>query len=121
MPPATIHPMTSADWECVRDIYPEGIATGNSTFEQTAPEWERWERARGRGVGRELLTQLVHESEAAGIWTLQAGIFPENLASIQLHTAAGFRVIGKRERIGCMHERWRDAVLMERRSAIVGR
>jgi L-amino acid N-acyltransferase YncA len=145
-------------------IYREGIATGNATFEQTAPEWEHWdaghlraarivarsdgevlgwaalspvsgrcvyagvaevsvyvaERARGRGIGRQLLSQLVCDSEAQGIWTLQAGIFPENRASIQLHERTGFRIVGTRERLGSMHGRWRDVVLMERRSAVAG-
>ena len=76
--------------------------------------------ARGRGVGTKLLTNLVADSEAAGIWTLQAGIFPENTASIHLHTKAGFRIVGTRERVGAMNGRWRDVVLMERRSAVVG-
>ena len=145
-------------------IYLEGIATGNATFEKTAPEWERWdeatsprlppgslaadevlgwaalspvsrrpvyagvadlsiyvsERARGKGVGTALLSRLVEDSEREGIWTLQAGIFPENTASINLHQRAGFRVVGIRERVGSMDGRWRDVVLMERRSAIAG-
>jgi phosphinothricin acetyltransferase len=73
--------------------------------------------ARGRGVGRSLLDRLVADSVAAGIWTLQAGIFPENTASIELHRICGFRVVGTRERIGQHRGRWRDVVLMERRSA----
>ena len=77
-------------------------------------------RARGRGVGRRLLAALVEASEATGIWTLQAGIFPENEASIRLHKSAGFRVVGIRERIGAMNGRWRDVVLLERRSAVAG-
>jgi phosphinothricin acetyltransferase len=77
------------------------------------------ERVRGQGVGRLLLGQLVAESENRGIWTLQAGIFPENAASIALHRALGFRVVGVRERLGCMDGRWRDVVLMERRSTVV--
>ncbi|MCB2379050.1 N-acetyltransferase family protein [Hymenobacter sp. BT635] len=76
--------------------------------------------ARGHGVGRQLLQALVAESEQHGIWTLQAGIFPENAASVRLHEAAGFRVVGQRERIGQMHGVWRDTVLLERRSATVG-
>lgn len=160
-----IEAMQPGDWPQVRAIYLEGIATGNATFEQTAPEWETWdaahlagarlvsrageeiagwaalsrvsgrcvyagvaevsiyvaERARGRGVGRRLLERLVAESEAAGVWTLQAGIFPENAASIALHEHAGFRMVGRRERIGQMHGRWRDVVLLERRSRTVGR
>ena len=64
---------------------------------------------------------LVHETECAGIWTLQADIFPENIASIRAHERVGFRVVGTRERIGRFHDgRWRDTVLMERRSALVG-
>ena len=76
--------------------------------------------ARGRGVGRQLLAALVAESEANGIWTLQAGIFPENTASISLHAGAGFRTVGRRERIGQQQGVWRDTVLLERRSAVVG-
>src|SRR5687768_6744424 len=64
--------------------------------------------ARGRGVGRALLDALVAASEAAGTWTLQAGIFPENVASLQLHERCGFRVVGRRERLGQHHGRWRD-------------
>jgi L-amino acid N-acyltransferase YncA len=159
-----IEPMRPQDWPGVRAIYLEGIATGNATFEQTAPEWETWdaghlpaarivarcdsdmlgwaalspvssrcayagvaevsvyvaESARGGGVGRKLLARLIADSEAAGIWTLQAGIFPENAASIALHERAGFRLVGMRERPGQMNGRWRDVVLMERRSATVG-
>lgn len=77
--------------------------------------------ARGRQVGSELLAALVECSENAGIWTLQAVIFPENEASIALHARHGFRLVGTRERIGSHHERWRDTVLLERRSLNVGR
>jgi L-amino acid N-acyltransferase YncA len=73
--------------------------------------------ARRQGIGAELMAALVTESEANGIWTLQAGIFPENTASIRLHQRFGFRVVGVRERIGEMNGLWRDVVLMERRSA----
>lgn len=76
--------------------------------------------ARGSGVGRALLEDLVRASEAAGIWTLQAGIFPENAASVALHERCGFRAVGRRDRIGAMHGRWRDVLLMERRSRTVG-
>ena len=76
--------------------------------------------ARGQGVGKMLLAALVEASEAAGLWTLQAGIFPENEASIAIHKACGFREIGIRERPGQLHGRWRDVLLMERRSRIVG-
>jgi L-amino acid N-acyltransferase YncA len=167
----SIGEMTAEDWGAVRAIYLEGIATGNATFEKSAPEWEKWdadhvkscrlvgrslstsvqgrpeilgwaalspvsgrcvyagvaevsvyvaERARGRKIGASLLAALVEASEREGIWTLQAGIFPENVASITLHERAGFRIVGKRERIGCMDGRWRDVVLMERRSAVTG-
>ena len=78
------------------------------------------ERSRGKGVGATLLRELVVASEAAGVWTMQAGIFPENTASLALHERFGFRVIGRRERIGRRDGRWRDVVLMERRSASVG-
>jgi L-amino acid N-acyltransferase YncA len=76
--------------------------------------------ARGRGVGGALLGELVRASEAAGVWTLQAGIFPENAASIAVHEACGFRRVGMRERIGRLAGAWRDVVLMERRSPVVG-
>jgi L-amino acid N-acyltransferase YncA len=157
-------PMQEAHWPAVRDIYAQGIATGDATFEETVPAWSAWDAAhvssprlvaliegravgwaalspvsercvyggvaevsvyvaddaRGRGVGKVLLGQLIEASEAAGIWTLQAGIFPENRASIRLHQSAGFREIGRRERLGKMRGRWRDVVLLERRSETVG-
>ena len=75
---------------------------------------------RGRGVGRALLEALVRESESEGLWTLQAGIFPENVASVVLHKACGFREVGRRERVGRLRGRWRDTVLLERRSRTVG-
>ena len=74
------------------------------------------EGARGRRVARELLDALVARAEAGGIWTIESGIFPENAASLALHRRAGFRVVGVRERIGEMDGRWRDVVLLERRS-----
>jgi L-amino acid N-acyltransferase YncA len=74
------------------------------------------EHARGMGVGTALLQVLVSVSEAAGLWTLQASIFPENDASIRMHRRCGFRVVGVRQRIGRLHGVWRDTVLMERRS-----
>jgi L-amino acid N-acyltransferase YncA len=75
---------------------------------------------RGQCVGTALLQELVTESEVKGIWMLQAGIFPENIASIRLHERAGFREVGYREKIGKMGDRWRDTVLLERRSLVVG-
>jgi phosphinothricin acetyltransferase len=74
----------------------------------------------GRGIGDRLLKALIAESETNGLWTLQAGIFPENERSIQLHLRNGFRIIGSRERIGKMDGVWRDTVLLERRSDQVG-
>jgi L-amino acid N-acyltransferase YncA len=77
----------------------------------------RW---RGRGVGRQLLLELIRQSETAGVWTLVASIFPENGASIRLHEGCGFRLLGRRERIARQHGRWRDTVLYERRSTVSG-
>jgi L-amino acid N-acyltransferase YncA len=151
--------MSAGDWEDVRRIYAEGIATGNATFETEPPSWESWDSAhrkdcrlvasdgdallgwaalsrvsercayggvaevsvyvgsaaRGRGVGRTLLSELVRASEEAGIWTLQAGVFPENKASIAIHQKCGFRVVGVREKLGRLAGVWRDVVLLERR------
>jgi len=74
----------------------------------------------GNGIGDRLMTKLVKGSEASGIWTLQAGIFPENVGSIRLHEKHGFRIIGKKERIGKMDDTWRDVLQLERRSKIIG-
>lgn len=74
----------------------------------------------GRGVGTELLRSLVEASEDEGLWTLQAGIFPENEGSVALHRRCGFQVVGRRERLGKLDGRWRDVLLMERRSDVVG-
>jgi L-amino acid N-acyltransferase YncA len=76
--------------------------------------------ARGSGIGRALIAALIEASEAAGIWTLQAGVFPENTASLALFEKSGFRVVGRRERIGRLDGRWRDTLLLERRSGIIG-
>ena len=157
-------PLEASHWSQVRAIYLEGIATGNATFETSAPDWPAWdearmpccrfvamdgkrvlgwaalsavskravyagvcevsvyiaESARGPGVGKALLQSLINESEQQNIWTLQAGIFPENAASIALHERAGFRILGTRERPGRLNGTWRDVVLMERRSRVVG-
>jgi len=159
-----VETMGAGDWEAVRRIYEEGIATGNATVETDAPAWERWnsshrtdcrlvakdgdqvvgwaalspvsvrsaysgvaevsvyvaENFRGKGAGKLLLDSLVSSSESAGVWTLQAMIFVENEASIALHASCGFRSVGTREKIGCLYGRWRDTLLMERRSAIAG-
>ena len=163
-PTCAIRPLTHADWERVRAIYEEGIATGDATFETEAPGWEAWDRnhlagcrfvaerdgrvvgwaalapvsgrcvdggvaevsvyvgseARGGGVGTALLAALVEASEREGLWTLQAGIFPENEVSVHLHEREGFRRVGTRERLGRLEGRWRDVLLLERRSATVG-
>src|SRR6516162_1684709 len=76
--------------------------------------------ARGRGVGGALLQALIDSTEAAGIWTIQSAIFPENTASLCMHERQGFRVVGVRERIGRHHGRWRAVVLVERRSPVAG-
>ena len=173
-----IVPMLHDLWPAVREIYRQGIATGNATFETEVPDWEKWDsshrkdcrlialeeingdeaerlislrksavlgwaalssvsarqvykgvaevsvyvaaEARGRGVGKALLEALVLESEINGIWTLQAGIFPDNLSSLALHKSCGFREVGVRHRIGKLEEIWRDVLLLERRSATVG-
>jgi L-amino acid N-acyltransferase YncA len=156
--------MQPEDWPAVREIYREGIATGNATFETELPDWEKWDSAhrkdcrlisrsggrvvgwaslspvsarhvysgvgevsvyvaagvRGGGVGKALLQALIEESEGKEIWTLQAGIFAENVASIALHKSCGFREVGVRRRIGKLGEVWRDVLLLERRSATVG-
>jgi len=101
-------------WVAVTRVSPRPVYAGvveHSVYVDAA--------ARGRGVGRALLTQLIESTEAAGIWTIQSGIFPENRASLALHAAAGFRVIGTRERIGRHHGRWRDVLMLERRSAVI--
>ena len=102
-------------WAAVSPVSSRSVYAGvveHSVY--VAPE------ARGRGVGAALLQALIDSTEAAGIWTIQSGIFPENTASLRLHERRGFRVVGVRERIGCHHGRWRDVVLVERRSAIAG-
>ena len=78
------------------------------------------EEARGAGLGRDLLDELVARSERAGYWTLTAGVFPENAASIRLHKACGFREVGVREGLGELGGVWRDVVWLERRSTLVG-
>ncbi len=160
-----VRKMTPADWDAVRSIYLEGIATSQATFETVAPSWKKWDsdhlpfarlvaigggqdikgwaalsrvsarvvyagvaevsvyvetNSRGQGVGKILLDRLVCESEKNGIWTLQASVFPENRASVALHKSCGFRTIGTRERIGKLNGAWRDTLLMERRSKVVG-
>ncbi|MGF6924675.1 L-amino acid N-acyltransferase YncA [Chitinophaga sp. W2I13] len=76
--------------------------------------------AQGKGIGKALLQTLIEQSEENKLWTLQAGIFPENTGSIKIHEACGFRIVGRRERIGKMGDTWRDTLLLERRSKKVG-
>lgn len=157
--------LTEDHYPAVKEIYLQGIASGNATFETEAPTWEAWDKShlkacrlvavdeqhnvlgwaaltpvsgrcvyagvaevsvyvhhnfQGKGIGKKLLQALILESEKQNLWTLKAGIFPENLASIKLHEQCGFRQIGYQEKIGKMKNSWRDTVLMERRSKVVG-
>ncbi len=159
-----LRPLKATDWPRVQEIYAEGIATGDATFEAEPPAWEEWNAkhlracrlvaevggrvagwaalcpvsdrcvyggvaevsvyvgrdVQGKGIGTLLLRELVADSEREGFWTLQAGIFPENRASIVVHEKCGFRLLGKRDRLGKMDGVWRDVLLFERRSATVG-
>jgi L-amino acid N-acyltransferase YncA len=160
-PGVTVVPLEAEHWPAVREIYAEGIATGNATFETDTPTWEAWNAshlpahrlvalsdagevigwaalspvsdrcvyggvaeesvyvassARGKGVGRALLERLIGDSEDAGIWTIQTGIFPDNESSLRLHERVGFRALGTRERLGRLNGVWRDVVFLERRS-----
>ena len=154
------------DWDALKEIYLEGLATGQATFETSAPTEDEWDRshlsfgrigayavpdgrligwaafsgvskrqayrgvaevsvyvaaaARGKGIGSALLQELILESERNGIWTLQASVFPENVVSLRLHERMGFRTVGKRERISTLNGVWRNTVILERRSKVVG-
>ena len=156
--------MQPTDWEAVRAIYLQGIATAQATFEVDAPSWEAWNAShlsfgrlvvregarvvgwaalspvskrsvyagvcevsiyiandrRRQRIGRRLLGALIDESEQRGIWTLQASVFPENVATLALHERCGFRRVGLRERISKLNGVWRDTILLERRSARTG-
>jgi L-amino acid N-acyltransferase YncA len=157
----TITQMQPEDWPAVREIYAQGIATGDATFDTEPSDWRHWDEghleegrlvargtegevlawaalspvqrksayrgvvegslyvradARGTGIGRKLSEAMIEASEAAGIWTVELWIFPENEASIALCESLGFRIVGVRERIGKRDGRWRDVVVMERRS-----
>jgi phosphinothricin acetyltransferase len=160
-----IEPLVSDDWEAIKAIYESGIATGNATFQVTAPaSWEQWDMGhilhsrfvavldrrvvgwaalsptstrecykgvcelsiyidsdcRGKGIGSMLMDTMIRSSEAAGVWCLYSSTFPENKASVALQKKFGFREIGYREKIAQLHDVWRDTVLLERRSKIVG-
>jgi L-amino acid N-acyltransferase YncA len=98
-------------WTAVRQVSPRPVYAGvveHSVYVSPA--------AWGRGVGKALLLALIDSTEAAGVWTIQSGVFPENKASLALHEACGFRVVGVRERIANHFGQWRDDVLVERRS-----
>lgn len=162
----SIRPMAASDGPAVLDIYAEGIATGNATFEAEPPDWDSFDHSRVRdarlvacntdgrvvgwaaasrvspravyrgviehsiyvaadaqraGVGRHLLVAFIHTANAAGYWMIQSSIFPENVASLVLHKRAGFRTVGRREKIALMgyghHQgQWRDTILIELRS-----
>jgi phosphinothricin acetyltransferase len=156
--------MQPTDWEQVRRVYLDGLASGQASFETAAPTWEDWDESRlrhsrlvaraddqvigwaalspvsgrscyagvaeasvyiaagsrGQGVGKALLEALIEESERNGIWSLYGATFPENSASIQLQLACGFRIVGRRERIAQHHGVWRDTIITERRSKVVG-
>jgi phosphinothricin acetyltransferase len=156
-----IRALTAADWPEVEEIYRQGIATGEATFETEPPSWEEFDASRlaghrlvcvedgrvvgwaalspvsarecyagvvehsvyvregrrGTGVGGSLLAALLESADGAGLWTLQTSIFPENSASLALHEHAGFRIVGRRERIARLDGRWRDTLLLERRSS----
>ena len=159
-----IRSMQNGDWPRVAEIYEEGLATGQATFETTVPTYEQWDAAhlpgcrlvadddgdvigwgalvrvskrsvykgvaeasvyiakdhRARGIGGDLLDALIEASESEGIWTLQASVFPENEASLLLLQSRRFRMVGNRVRIARHDGRWRDTVLLERRSTRVG-
>lgn len=148
------------DWPSVKEIYEQGIATGNATFQTEAPSWQDWDKSHlkdcrfilesdkqivgwaalspvssrcvyagvaevsiyvnpslsGKGYGSILLNALIVESEKQGLWTLQSGVFRENIGSIRMHEKAGFREVGYREKIGKMNGIWRDTILLERRN-----
>ena len=160
----TIRPFVKSDFPSVKDIYQQGIDSGDATFQEQAKDYDDWNESvlsncrlvaennrqiigwaalssasnrcvysgiaevsvyvssnsQGSGVGNSLLDALIKASEEEGIWTLQAGIFPENKVSIHIHSKHGFKMLGIREKLGQMNGIWRDIVFMERRSKVVG-
>ena len=99
-----------AGWVALTPISRRAVYRGVADLSVYVAGW-----ARGRGVGRALLAAVIESARAGGLWTLQAGIFPENIASLALHRALGFREVGVRERIGQLDGVWRDVILLERR------
>ena len=158
--PAAIRHIEDHDWDDVRRIYADGIATANATFETEVALRENLEQrwvagqvfvaetdgrvvgwssvspasarhcyrgvgetsvyvdgaARAQGIGKRLVEHQITAAETAGFWTLQTSIYPENRASLRIHEAAGFRVVGRRERIAQLNGLWRDTVVLEWRS-----
>jgi L-amino acid N-acyltransferase YncA len=159
-----IRPLIPSDQNRVLDIYAEGLASRNATFETQLPKWIDWDKKHldscrlvyctddtvvgwaalsgvspracysgvaevsvyidvehyGLGIGSALLKTLIEESESNDIWTLQSSVFPENQATVALHKKYGFRELGIRQRIAKLDNHWRDTLMMERRSQIVG-
>lgn len=159
-----VRPFIKSDFDSVKNIYQQGIDTGNATSQEQAKNYSDWNESllpscrlvaeidsviigwaalsavsnrciyfgvaevsvyvgsssQGLGIGSTLLNALIKASEEEGIWMLQAGIFPENQASIHIHSKSGFKVLGIRERLGQMNGAWRDIVFMEHRSKVVG-
>jgi phosphinothricin acetyltransferase len=156
---AEIRDLVEADWPRVHEIYAEGIAARDATFETEPPSWADFDagrlphprlvavegevvvgwaalsptsrracysgvvehsvyvasESRGGGIGRALLDALIARAAAAGLWTIQTSVFPENAASLALHERVGFRVVGRRERIAQIDGAWRDTILLELR------
>ena len=104
----------TAGWAALTPSSDRGCYRGVAENSVYVASW-----AQGQGVGRGLLEALIARSEAEGIWTLEAGIFPENKASVRLHLGCGFRLVGVRERLGELNGEWRDVLLLERRSGVV--
>lgn len=131
--------LTESDQKQVAKIYSEGLDTGNATFETSVPNWNNWNNGHlsdfrivaevslyvskehtGQKIGTKLLKQFILESENIGIWTLQAGVSPENIGSIKIHKKLNFREVGFREKIGKLNGVLRNTILLERRSKNTG-
>jgi len=101
-------------WAAVTPVSSRPVYSGVAEISLYVAEY-----VRGQGVGSALLTEFVSQADARGIWTLQTSVFPENEASLRLLERSGFRVVGRRERIGQIDGQWRDTVLLERRSEVI--
>ncbi len=159
-----IRKMQTEDGRRILEIYAQGLATRNATFETQVPTWDDWDRnhhrhsrfvyqgsdgilgwaalspvskravyrgvaevsvyvdtrSLGQGIGTALMQALIEGAERHGIWTLYASMFPENVATVKLHHQNGFKKVGVREKIACLDGQWRDTLIMERRSTVVG-